>query len=130
MSAQAAQATLVDGVDVYAVARAVLACPGVVELHGGSPGEVATYLPGRRLVGLRVGNSTIDVQVRAAWGVPAPQIAAEIRAAVAPLAGGRSVDVTIAALSDPLPADAPGKASAPLGWPSGEDHPARTRKDK
>jgi hypothetical protein len=125
MSAPGASATLVDGVDVDAVVRAVLACPGVVELHGGSPGEVATYLPGRRLVGLRVGYSAVDVQVRAVWGAPAPQIAAGIQAAVAPLAGGRSVDVTIAALGDPPGADPtaavegrgdrdPGRTSGPM----------------
>jgi hypothetical protein len=119
MSTQGATVTLVDGVDVDAVVRAVRACPGVVEMEGGSPGEVATYLPGRRLVGLRVGDSTIDVQVRAAWGVPAPQIAAEIRAAVAPLAGGRSVDVTIAALSDPPRLDRTGTAGRP-----GDSEPA------
>ena len=167
MSAPGAPATLVGGVDVDAVVRAVLACPDVVELHAGFPGAVATYLPGRQLAGLRVGDSTVDVQVRAAWGVPAPQIAAEIRAAVAPLIGRRSIDVTIAALgdpprfdrngaaarpgdSDPTPSsglmDTDGRApvrpsgrpdprrpemrSTPLGWPSGEERPERTRRDR
>lgn len=112
MQAPGAQA-LVDGVDVDTVVRAVLGCPGVVELHGVAPVEVATYLPGRKVVGLRVGSSTVDVQVRAAWGVPAPQIAAEIRAAVLPLAGGRSVDVTIAAVADPPGNDRTGAAGRP-----------------
>ncbi len=92
---------LVDGVDVDAVAQATRGCPGVEDLHGGFPGEVATYLPGRRLAGVRVGSRTVEVQVRAAWNTPLRQIAAGIRSAVAPLAGGRAVDVTIADLGDP-----------------------------
>lgn len=101
MSAVEPLSTLVDDVDVDAVARAVCACPGVEGLYDGFPDEVATYLPGRRLVGVWVGDDAVDVQVRAAWGIPAPQIAAGIQAAVAPLAGGRSVDVMIAAVADP-----------------------------
>jgi hypothetical protein len=92
---------LVDGVDVDAVARAVRGCPGVEDLHGGFPSEVATYLPGRRVFGVRVGSRAVEVQVRTAWGVPVRQIAVGIQAAVAPLAGGRAVDVTIAGMGDP-----------------------------
>ncbi len=92
---------LIDGVDVDAVAQAARGCPGVEDLHGGFPIEVATYLPGRRLAGVRVAKSSVEVQVRAAWNMPAGQIAAGIRAAVAPLVGGRAVDVTIADIADP-----------------------------
>ncbi|GIH03096.1 hypothetical protein Rhe02_11630 [Rhizocola hellebori] len=93
--------SVIDGVDVDAVARATRGCRGVEDLHGGFPGEVATYLPGRRLVGVRVGTGAVEVQVRAAWNMPVPQIAAGIRAAVTPLVGKRAVDVTIADLGDP-----------------------------
>ncbi|MFD4183444.1 hypothetical protein ACFWPB_20405, partial [Rhodococcus sp. NPDC058514] len=34
------------------IADAVLAVPGVAGLHGGMFGEVATYLPGRRVLGV------------------------------------------------------------------------------
>ena len=111
MSVAQAPATLVDGVDVEALARVARTCLGVEALYGGFPDDVVTYLPGRRLVGVRVDGGVVGVQVRAAWGVPATQIASGIRAAVAPLTGGRAVNVTIAAIGDPLPADTHGHSS-------------------
>ncbi len=133
--AEAPARNLIDGVDVNAVALAARGCPGVEDLHAGFPGEVATYLPGNRLAGVRVRSDAVEVQVRAAWDTPAPQIAAGIRAAVAPLAGGRAVDVIIGDLGDPPGTgriDPPGtgqvsaarepgggaQAPAKLGWPT------------
>jgi hypothetical protein len=104
---------LIDGVDVDAVARAVRGCPGVEDLHGGFPSEVATYLPGRRVLGVRVGSREVEVQVRTAWGMPVRQIAIGIQAAVAPLAGGRAVDVTIAGIGDPPSTGQTGVADQP-----------------
>jgi hypothetical protein len=86
---------LTEGVDVDAVVALVRASPGVQDLYGGSP-EVATYLPGRRVLGVRVTGPTVQIQVRALWGMALPRIGAGIQAAVAPLAGGRAVDVMIA----------------------------------
>ena len=40
--------------DVDAIARAVTDVEGVADLHGGVLGEVATYLPGRRVPGIRL----------------------------------------------------------------------------
>jgi uncharacterized alkaline shock family protein YloU len=91
---------LVHGVDVDVVAQAVRGCRGVEDLYGGFPNEVATYLPGRRVLGVRVGDHAVQIQVRAAWGMPIPQIAAGIQAAVVPLVGGRAVNVMIADLGD------------------------------
>lgn len=87
-------------VDAEAVAGAARACRGVEALLGGFP-EVATYLPGRRVLGVRVTPRAVEVQVRAAWGIPAYEVAAGVQAAVAPLAPGRAVDVTIGGLGDP-----------------------------
>ena len=42
-----------DTVDVDAIAAATLACPAVAGLHEGGSRAVATYLPGRRVVGVR-----------------------------------------------------------------------------
>ena len=36
------------------IAAAVLAVPGVAALHPGMFGEVGTYLPGRRVTGVRI----------------------------------------------------------------------------
>jgi hypothetical protein len=92
---------MVDGVDVDAVAAAVQACAGVSGLLGGRYGEVTTYLPGRAVGGVVVGGGRVQVQVRSAWGVEAPVLAAAITTALAPLTGNRPIDVAIADIDDP-----------------------------
>lgn len=64
------------------IAAAVLACPSVTRLTGGVAGEVATYLPGRRVVGVRLRPDRITVHVAGRYGVPVGRIAADVRAAV------------------------------------------------
>ncbi|MGI9009422.1 MAG: hypothetical protein ACR2FU_25070 [Streptosporangiaceae bacterium] len=89
-----------DGVDVDAVAETVRRCPGVSGLDGGRFGEVATYLPGRRVAGVVATADRVTVQVRSRWGIPAAGLAAQIRAALAPVTG-RPVNVVIADIDDP-----------------------------
>jgi hypothetical protein len=110
LSAQNAVA-VIDGVDVDLVAATVRACPGVDELDGGQPGGMATYLPGRRIDGARVDHDAIEVQVRARWGTPAMEVAAQIRGALAVIAAGRRIDVIITDVTDPA---APPGYAAPL----------------
>ena len=50
---------------------------------------------------MAVNAGRVQVQVRSAWGVPAPSLAALITAELAPLTGSRPVDVTIADIDDP-----------------------------
>ena len=107
---------VIDGVDVDAVAAAVTGCEGVAALDGGPFGEVASYLPGRRVTGVVVGDGRVTVQVRSRWGVPAPDLAAVITAVLAPLTGHRPVDVMIADIDDPPPAP-------PAGGPAGTGTP-------
>jgi hypothetical protein len=93
-------------VEADLVAAAVLACPAVVALHAGGFREVATYLPGRRVVGVRTEDTAVEVSVVATAGLKLPAVAAQIRSALAPLAGGRRIDVHIADISlpgDPTP---------------------------
>lgn len=92
---------MIDGIDVEMIAAAVRRCAGVSALDGGPYGEVATYLPGRKVVGVVIGDGQVTVQVRAAWGVPAPELAALITTAASPLAGHRLIDVVIADMDDP-----------------------------
>ena len=92
---------VVDGVDVDAVATAARACPDVEDLDAGRWGEVATYLPGRRVPGVQVAPDAVLVQVRGRWGVPAVELATRIRLTLAPLVGNRRVDVVLADLGDP-----------------------------
>jgi hypothetical protein len=78
------------------IAAAVVACPGVVRLTGGGPAPVATYLPGRRVDGVRADPSRVQVAVVARLGVPVTQVAAQIRTVVMGLAAGRPIDVHVA----------------------------------
>ena len=82
-------------VDADAAAAAVLACPQVASLSAGAVEEIATYLPGRRVQGIRVRDDALEIHVVARWGSPLPDVAAEVRRAVAGLAGGRPVFVAI-----------------------------------
>lgn len=72
-----------------AIAGAVLAVDGVADLYGGLFGEVGTYLPGRRIPGIRVddaGNAEVHVVLQ--WGVPVPAAAEAVRRAVSLLVPG------------------------------------------
>ena len=65
------------------VAAIVLALPGVVDLHPGPLGAVATYLPGRRVVGVRLDASTVEVHVVIGLDRPVREVAQDIHRAVA-----------------------------------------------
>jgi hypothetical protein len=91
----------VTGPEVDLLAAAVLGCPAVVSLHPGGPRYVATFLPGRRVGGVRVDDTVVEVAVVAAAGIPVHSVASQVRAAVAPLAAGRAVDVHIADVAPP-----------------------------
>lgn len=94
---------------VDVVAAAVLAVPGVHDLHAGA-GEVATYLPGRRVNGVRMRETGCAIHVVLHWGAPVLGTTDAIRAAVRPYVSG-PVDVTV---EDILPPDSTGSAAAPL----------------
>ena len=81
--------------DADRIAAAVGALSAVVRLHGGTFGEVATYLPGRRVTGVQVGEQRIAIHLVALLGPPVHQAAEAVRAAVTPLAEGMPVDVVI-----------------------------------
>jgi hypothetical protein len=80
------------------VADALLAHPDVVRLSGGTFGSIATYLPGRRLIGIVLGEgdepTTIGVVLR--LGAPVHATADALRALVAAQTGARRVDVVVA----------------------------------
>lgn len=99
-----------------AVAAAAASCPGVARLSRGMGTEVATYLPDRRVHGVRMRDEAVDVHVVAEVGVVLPELASRIRSAVAPLVEGRPVDVHVDDLDVDPPAadDGPG---APVGGP-------------
>lgn len=80
------------------VADVVSAHPAVARLDGGVFGAVATYLPGRRLVGVRIGQPGEPVEVAVVLHLmrPIPDVVAVLRREVAALCGGVPVDITVA----------------------------------
>lgn len=107
-----------------AVADAVLAHPAVVRLSGGAFGTVASYLPGRRVVGVRlplVDSEPVEIAVVARMGTVLPLLAAELCDAVAAVTGPAVVDVTVTDVEA-----VPGAAVIEwTGAPAGPVHPAR-----
>lgn len=79
--------------DADAIAAAALACPGVSGLHGGPLNEVAAYLPGRTVPGVRLAEDRVEVHVVARYGTVLPALADQVRSAVTPKAGGFPVEV-------------------------------------
>ncbi|MGW3467779.1 hypothetical protein ACWDKQ_04745 [Saccharopolyspora sp. NPDC000995] len=87
------------------LAERVLAHPSVVRLHGGQFGEIASYLPGSKVVGVRLpegGAAEIGVVLRLER--PLPEILDEIRSALAELLDEVPVDITV---SDVITTDEP-----------------------
>jgi len=112
-------AGVVDGVDVDAVAAAARGCAAVDDLCSGAWGGVVSYLPGRQVAGVRVTRDHVVISVRARWGIPVSELAAQIRAAVTSLVAPRRVDVVVADLAEP-------GARAPAGAHGEEGTPWRT----
>ncbi|GAA2849319.1 hypothetical protein GCM10010517_06640 [Streptosporangium fragile] len=77
------------------VAATVRSHPDVADLTGGPFGTVATYLPGERVPGVALREDEVEVSIVVRLGRPLPEIADEVRVAVAPLVGGRPVNVHI-----------------------------------
>lgn len=81
-----------DRADV--IAAAVSGVDGVAALHGGLFGEAATYLPGRRVTGVRLSDDGVEVHVTVSYGRRVHAVADAVRTAVASLVTG-SVDVIV-----------------------------------
>lgn len=107
------------------VRAAVLAVDGVLDLHGGALAEVATYLPGRRVTGVRLTPDRTTVQLTAAYEQPMRAVADRVRSAVRPLVG-TPVDVVIADVEQPTQVSA---AASDAATPTSAPTPAPTRPD-
>ncbi len=84
--------------DAEVIAAAVRTAPAVAGLDTGGLRMVVTLLPGRRVDGVQVPDERVTVSVVAVRGVPITALTDQVRARVAPLAGGRPVDVHVADL--------------------------------
>lgn len=84
-----------EPVDVDLLVAAVTAVPGVVGLDAGRAGEVGTYLPGRRVAGIRTRPGSTEVHVVLGYGIPLRETAVRVQSVVEALTAGR-VDVVVA----------------------------------
>lgn len=91
------------------VAATVTAHPAIARLDGGVFGSVATYLPGRRLVGVRIGRGAEPVELGVVVRLSSriPDVVAELRRDVSALCGGAAVDITVADVDVPAIAVGP-----------------------
>jgi hypothetical protein len=85
-----------DTSHVDAIAAVTVACPAVAGLHEAGVLAVATYLPGRRVAGVRVEDRRVLVSVVLASGSSVRALEEQVRNALAPHVGGRPVDVHVA----------------------------------
>ena len=79
---------------IDSIAGVVSGIEGVAGLHGGMFGEAATYLPGRRVAGVRIDEHGTEVHVSLLYGHPLRHTAEAVRDAVAKLTSG-PVHVTV-----------------------------------
>jgi len=109
------------------IVAVVTSCPGVAGLTQIPGIPVATYLPGRTISGVAVRAGEVEVCVVARYGPSLPQLAEQIRQAVAPLVPDRVVDVVIGDIALPeAEPDAEGGVGldTDAGLPSGRGHRA------
>jgi hypothetical protein len=85
-----------------AVATAAVAIAGVHALYGGPFGEVATYVPGESISGVRIGSEHGEVHIVADLRRNLRDVAEDVRAAVEKLSGMPFV-VTVADVCIDLP---------------------------
>jgi hypothetical protein len=90
------------------ISAAVLACPDVAGMSAGTFGEIRSYLPGRTVPGVRLGDDAIEVHVVARYGPALPEVAGQIGRALAPLLPGRAVRVVVEDILLPGDQDAGG----------------------
>lgn len=76
------------------VAARVLSVPGVAAMHAGTVAQVATYLPGRRVAGVRLGPESTEVHIALRFGSPVAATADAVRGALTGLVPG-PVDVIV-----------------------------------
>jgi hypothetical protein len=91
---------LIEGVDVDAVAAAVRSCAAVDDLYSTPAMALASYLPGRQVAGVRVGDGAVTVQVRSTWAVPIAEVAHQVRVAISALTAHHTVHVVVADITD------------------------------
>lgn len=67
-----------------ALAALASSVDGVAAMHGGEFGEVATHLPGRKVVGVRITDDGCDIHIAAAYPSDVRAVARAVRLAIEP----------------------------------------------
>lgn len=101
-----------EQVDPDAVSTAALSCPQVAGLSGGFAGEVATYLPGRSVAGVRLADDEVEIHIVARWGADLPEVADAVRRAVKAVSGGLRTSVYVEDIEVPDQPDVPAEQGA------------------
>jgi len=70
-----------------AVARAARRVDGVVDLHGGLYGEIATHQPGERILGVRLGDAAGEVHIVVSTRTPVNVVGERVRALAEEITG-------------------------------------------
>ncbi|MGO1048687.1 hypothetical protein [Crossiella sp. CA198] len=85
------------------IAEVVLTHPSVVSLHGGAYGAVLSYLPGRKVIGVRStgAGEPVEVGVVLRIGEPLPEVVSELRNRVRQVTGAVPVDITVVDVLEP-----------------------------
>jgi hypothetical protein len=91
-------------IDADRIATVVRASPTIAGLNSGRFGEIATYLPGRRIAGVRIHPDEVTIGVIGRYPATIAEIDTAVRAAVGAI--DRPVHVTV--LDIAAPGDAPG----------------------
>ncbi len=81
--------------DADQIAAVASGCSLVAGMHGGRFGEAATYLPRRRVVGVRVTPTELDVHVGGRYPATVAEVDSQLRAALAPYRGDLPLSITI-----------------------------------
>jgi hypothetical protein len=105
------------GVLAERIAERIREHPAVAGLHGGPFGSICSYLPGRRVVGVRVDvdHAAVQVAVVLRPSAPLPQLVAELRSWVTAVTGPVRIDVTVADIIAALIHADPASAPVPAG---------------
>jgi uncharacterized alkaline shock family protein YloU len=80
-----------------AIAAAATTVSGVAGLHAGEFGEIATYLPGRKVVGVRVDDERCEVHITAEYPSDVHGVARGVQAAI-----GQLVSVPVAVVVEDI----------------------------
>ena len=110
-------------IDPDTIVALVSSCPAVAGLTGGPFGAAATYLPGRRVPGVQITPTAVQVHIVARYGIPVSVLAGQVRQVLAGQVLGRPVDIVVEDLEDLEDLEDPAGAATVTPASVTTDHP-------